>query len=55
MTPLSEIGEAITDTLFIALVIIRLPMMARLRNYDEEQRTGHGHIAMQAVRKRKVL
>ena len=79
MTRLSEAGEAITDTLFNALVINGLPdsfehfvvqesfqpaktfteLRTRLRNYDDSRRarcgekTGNGHIAMQAVRKKK--
>ena len=75
MTRLNEAGEAITDTLFNALVINGLPdivvqesfqpaktfpeLRTRLRNNDDTrkarcgERTGHGHIAMQAVRKKK--
>ena len=79
MTWLSEAGEAITDTLFNALVINGLldsyesfvvqesfqpvktfpELRTRLRNYDGSrqgrcgERTGHGHIATQAVRKKK--
>ena len=78
-TRLSEAGEAITDTLFIALVIKGLPdsyehfvvqesfqpaktfpeLRTRLRNYNDSrmarcgERTELGHIAMQAVRKKK--
>ena len=80
MTRLSEAGEAITDTLFKALVINGLPdsyehfvvqknfqsktfleLRTRLRNYDDSrmalcgERTGHGHIAMQAVSKKKRM
>ena len=79
MTRLSEAGKAITDTLFNALVINRLPdgyehfvvqesiqpaetfpeLKTRLRNYDDSrkarcgERTGRGHIAMLAMRKKK--
>ena len=74
MTRLSEAGEAITNTLFIALVMKGLPdsyesfvvqeifqpaktipeLITKLR-YKARcgERTKHGHIAMQAVRKKK--
>ena len=76
---LSEAGEAITETLFKALVTHGLPdsyehfvvqesfqpartfpeLRTRLRNYDDSrkarcgERTELGHVAMQAVRKKK--